>query len=84
MSKLNGSDIIKEIMKATGTRQTDLAGKVGLTQGALSGKINRPRLSLDAFATIMSAMGCEVVVRFKCGEPDGEWIVSPQSDCVTD
>lgn len=55
-------DIIREALKERYMLQVDLADKMGIRQASLSGNINRKRISLDVFWTVMNAMEYDVAV----------------------
>lgn len=60
---MNGTAIIKAAMAESKTTQVMLCERMGYTgQGTVSARINSPRMSLDKFSEMLSAMGYDVVV----------------------
>lgn len=67
--------ILKLAIKDRGTTQVDLADKLGMYQSGLSGLINRPKMTLYGFGTILNAMDYDIaVVDRATGEV--KWIVA--------
>ena len=61
--------ILKNAMKDRHMMQVDLADKLGVLQSSVSGNINRRRMSLEVFSTMLNAMEYDVaVVDRKTGE----------------
>lgn len=54
--------ILKNALKERGMMQVDLADKLGILQSAVSGNINRRRMGLDVFSTMLNAMDYDVAV----------------------
>ena len=63
------NEIIKKVMKETGTTQQQLGDKLGIRQTAVSSMLHRPEPSLATFHEILDILGYEVVVRRKA-EPE--------------
>ena len=55
-------DILKASVKERKITQVELADRLGIRQSSLSGNINRRRMSLEVFSTILNAMGYDVAV----------------------
>ena len=70
------ADIIRAVMKETGTTQVTLTELLGYGhQSSVSGRINSPRMSVERFSAMIDAMGYEVVVREKQPVTGSEWVV---------
>ena len=54
--------ILKNAMKSRSMMQIDLADKLGVLQSSISGNINRKRMSLEVFNTMLNAMDYDVAV----------------------
>lgn len=59
---MDEGSIIKAAMKERRLIQIDLADKLGIKQSSLSGNINRRRISMEVFSTILNAMDYDVAV----------------------
>ena len=59
---LEENKIIRVAMKERGVVQVELAKRLGILQSSLSGNINRTRMSLDVFNTMLNAMDYDVAV----------------------
>ena len=59
---MDSGAILKSAMKERSIVQVDLADKLGVLQSAVSGNINRKRMSLDVFSTMLDAMDFDVAV----------------------
>ena len=59
---MENGEIIKAALKERGMMQIDLADKLGVLQSSISGSINRKRVGLDVFCTILNAMDYDVAV----------------------
>lgn len=55
-------EILKASVKERKITQIELADRLGIRQSSLSGNINRRRMSLEVFSTILNAMGYDVAV----------------------
>ena len=55
-------EILKASVKERKITQVELADRLGIRQSSLSGNINRRRMSLEVFSTILNAMGYDVAV----------------------
>ncbi len=79
---MKSNDIVKAVMKETGTTQLMLAQELGFTsQSTVSGLINRTRMSVDKLVELVNTMGYEVIVRKKGeGLAEGEYEVTEQAD----
>lgn len=55
-------EILKTSVKERKITQVELADRLGIRQSSLSGNINRRRMSLEVFSTILNAMGYDVAV----------------------
>lgn len=55
-------EILKASVKERKITQVELADRLGIRQSSLSGNINRRRMSLEVFSTILNAMGYDVTV----------------------
>lgn len=63
LEKLDGGRIIKAAMAESKTTQNMLYKKMGYEgQGTISKMVNSPRMSLESFSKLLSAMGYEVIV----------------------
>lgn len=91
--RMEDTDIVKAVMKETGTTQVALTQLLGYAnQSAVSGRLNSRGLGVERFVSMLEAMGYEVVVR-KIVKRDGsedevrgglensadekEWVVAP-------
>jgi len=64
LERMDGSKIIKTAMADSKTTQNVLCKRMGYEgQGTVSKMVNSPRMSLDSFSKMLSAMGYEVIVR---------------------
>ena len=74
---MNEKEIVKEIMAMRGWSQATLAKEAGFKQQAnITGLLNRGEngMRIDKLAKMLSAMGCEIVIRDKMGSGK-EWTV---------
>ena len=55
-------DILKHAIQERGTTQSDVADKLGMYQSGLSGLINRPKMTMYGFCTVLNAMEYDVAV----------------------
>ena len=62
MIGLDGNNILKSAKDERGLTLAQLADRMGLKQSAVSGQINRGRVSLDAFENILRVMEYDVVI----------------------
>lgn len=68
-------DVSKEINKAmidAGINQTELAKKLNTTQSNLSKILGRNNLNVKQMEAISSALGCELIIKFKIRNDDNE------------
>ena len=54
--------ILKKAMKERGLVQVTLAERLGMQQSSLCGNLNRSRIGMDVFRSILDAMGYDVVI----------------------
>ena len=54
--------ILKASIKERGITQVELADRLGVLQSSVSGNINRRRMSLEVFSTMLNAMDYDVAV----------------------
>ena len=74
---MNEKEIVKEVMALRGWSQATLAKEAGFQQQSnVTGMLNRGEngMRIDKLAKMLSAMGCEIVVRDKMGSGK-EWTV---------
>ena len=62
ISVTDEGSILKAAMKERGMMQVDLADRLGVLQSAVSGNVNRRRMSLEVFSTMLNAMEYDVAV----------------------
>ena len=62
MVAMNERDILVNALKARGISQKELAEAFETTQGALSEKINRKRMSFRTFRDILDSLGYDIVI----------------------
>lgn len=82
---LNEKQIIRSVMKTTGTMQKTVAEKVGITANALKNQLLRTdsTMTLTSVYALLSAMGFEIVVRDKDGKFGGvEYVLSENRDPI--
>lgn len=74
---MKAKEVIKEIMNIRRWSQSKLAEEAGFkSQSNVTGILNRgTSLRVDSLVQMVSAMGCEVVIRDKMGSGQ-EWKVS--------
>lgn len=60
--ELQDKEILKKAQKGRNVTQTMLAGRIGVSQNALSQSMNRPRMSLEMFSKILDALDYDVVI----------------------
>lgn len=79
---MRSNDIIKAVMKETGTTQAVMAKELGFTaQSTVSSLLNRSRMSVEKMVETLNLMGYEVIVRKKGkGLAEGEYEVTEQTD----
>lgn len=75
---MNAKDIVKEILALRKWSQSKLADEAGFkSQSNVTGILNRySSMRVDSFVQMVSAMGCEVIVRDP-SEDGREWKVDP-------
>ncbi len=74
---MNEKDVVREVMKMRGWSQSTLAEESGFkSQSNITGLLNNNRngIRIDNLVRMLSAMGCEIVVRDKMGSGK-EWVV---------
>ena len=73
IESMNGTSIIKAAMFESKTTQNILYKRMGYEgQGTISKMVNSPRMSLESFTKMLSAMGYEVIVhKVKKDEENG-------------
>lgn len=74
---MNEKDIVKEVMKKRGWSQATLAKESGFkSQSNITGLLNNNKngVRMDNLVRMLSALGCEVVIRDKMGSGQ-EWKV---------
>lgn len=59
---MDGNNILKTAKDERGLTLMQLADRMGLKQSAVSGQINRGRVSLDAFENLLRVMDYDVVI----------------------
>ena len=71
------TDIFRLAMKERNVKQIELADKLGILQSAVSGNLNRRRIGLDVFNTMLDALDYDVAV---VDRTTGEirWIVAKE------
>ena len=62
MERTTTKKAIKKAIEDSGIKQFQIAEKLGITQATVSNSINRPRIGIDVFISMMDAMGYAVVV----------------------
>lgn len=62
METASEKQILREAMKRRGVNQTDVAKRIGITQGALSINMRRERMSMDVFRNVLSALRYDIVI----------------------
>ena len=62
MQKGNTGEILRSVMVVTGTKQVDIAARMGILQSSVSGNLNRRRMGLDVFERMLQVMGYTVAV----------------------
>ena len=70
-------DVIREIMQIRGWKQPQLAKEAGFkSQSNITGLLNNNKngIRVDNLFRMLSAMGCELVVRDKMGSKK-EWVI---------
>lgn len=67
---MTGKEAIKTVMRLEGWSQSALADRLGKTQLDISGYLNRGKheMRLDIFVDMITAMGCELVLKQAHGE----------------
>ena len=56
------SDILKRAIKERELTQVEVADRIGIRQSGLSGLINRPKMTMYGFGTVLNAMDYDIVV----------------------
>ena len=75
VTTVRDADILRMALKERNMKQMDLADKLGVLQSTISGNLNRPRLGLEVFNSMLDAMDYDVaVVDRTTGEV--RWIVA--------
>ena len=59
---MDNGEILRSAMKKREMMQVDLADKLGVFQSSISGNVNRKRMGLDVFSTMLNAMDYDVAV----------------------
>jgi len=59
---MESGDVLRAAIKARGMMQMDLADRLGVLQSSISGNINRKRMGLEVFGTMLDAMNYDVAV----------------------
>lgn len=54
--------ILKQAMKERGATQVEVADKLGMLQTGVSGLINRPKMTMYGFSTVLNALDYDVAV----------------------
>ena len=70
--------LIKDIMKKKGVTMETLAERLGVTKGAVSGKLNG-NITLNALYDIAQALDCEIADFFPVPEGYRHWKVSGET-----
>ena len=79
---MNEKQVVREVMKLRGWSQPKLADEVGgWSQSNISGLLNNNKngIRMDNLFKMLSAMGCEIVVRDKMGSKK-EWIIDMKEE----
>ena len=73
---MDEKEILRAAVREKGTTQTEVAGRMGMRQNALSAKMTRERMSLDTFREVLNLLGYDVAV---IDRENGEvrWVVDP-------
>lgn len=58
----DSKEILRLAIKERGMTQVEVADKLGMYQSGLSGLINRSKMTMYGFGTILDAMGYDVAV----------------------
>ena len=58
----DSSAVLRLAIKERGTTQQDVADKLGMYQSGISGLINRPKMTMYGFGTVLDAMDYDVAV----------------------
>ena len=67
---LSNKAILKQAKKQRKITQVEIAEKLGINQSAMSGQMNRTRMSIDGFWRILNAMDYDIVIVDRnSGEP---------------
>lgn len=78
----NGTEIIRDVMRASGMTHAKLANELGYKSASgVTERLSTPRISVERFVGMLSAMGYEVIVRKIGGVPseeEQEWRVVEQ------
>jgi transcriptional regulator with XRE-family HTH domain len=79
---MNEKQVVREVMKLRGWSQPKLAEEVGgWSQSNISGLLNNNKngIRIDNLFKMLSAMGCEIVIRDKMGSKK-EWIIDMKEE----
>lgn len=79
---MNEKQVVREVMKLRGWSQPKLAEEVGgWSQSNISGLLNNNKngIRMDNLFKMLTAMGCEIVVRDKMGSKK-EWIIDMKEE----
>ena len=60
--KMEDTEILRNAIKERGVLQSDLADKLGVLQSTISMHLNRKRIGLDVFRSILDAIDYDVVI----------------------
>lgn len=58
----DSSDILKRAIKERELTQVEVADRIGIRQSGLSGLINRPKMTMYGFGTVLNAMDYDIAV----------------------
>ena len=61
-SGVSSGKVLRMAMQERGLTQVDLADKMGMKQPSISGNINRKRMGLDVFMSILDCMEYDVMI----------------------
>lgn len=60
--KATAGKVMKEALKESGLKQTDIAETLHINQASVSSNINRKKVGIDVFITMIETMGYTVCV----------------------
>ena len=60
--KMEDTEILRNAIKERGVLQSDLADKLGVLQSTISMHLNRKRIGLDVFRSILDVIDYDVVI----------------------